>query len=124
MVLAMLRDLIPLLFLMVVSSMLLTRLMAMLAMLLMSPMMELLSTQMPLHLTMLPLSLPMLVNKKHKRKHNKDNSFDTDKSALHHFHKGLLQMDKTGFVYLYIFISYNKNEINNKTFIAETRLGL
>merc|ERR1719312_273287 len=75
MVLAMLRDLIPLLFLMVVSSMLLTRLMAMLAMLLMSPMMELLSTQMPLPLTMLPLPLPMLVNKKHKRKHNKDISW-------------------------------------------------
>merc|ERR1712128_243171 len=58
MVTEMLRDLTLLLFLMAVPSMLTTRLMVMLAMLLMLPMMELLSTQMPQHLTMLPPSLP------------------------------------------------------------------
>merc|ERR1719187_2616252 len=71
MVLAMLRDLTLLLFLMAVPSMLPTRLMDMLAMLLMLPMKALLSTQMPLHLTRLPLSLPMLVKKDRGKRHQK-----------------------------------------------------
>merc|ERR1712025_1498301 len=70
----MLRDLIPLLFLMAVPSMLPTRLMAVLLML---PMKELLSTQMPLHLTRLPLSLPMLV-KKDKKKLTNNNTRHTE----------------------------------------------
>merc|ERR1740128_598899 len=56
---------------MVVPSMLTTRLMVMLDMLLMLPMMELLSTQMPQHLTMLPQSLPTPGNKADKERGTK-----------------------------------------------------
>merc|ERR1711887_328421 len=59
MVLVMLRDPTQLLFLMVVSSTLTTRLMDMLDMLLMSPMMELLSTQMPLPQLLLLQPMPV-----------------------------------------------------------------
>merc|ERR1712128_283325 len=71
MVTEMLRDLTLLLFLMAVPSMLTTRLMVMLDMLLMLPMMELLSTLMPQHLTMLPQSPPMLGNKADKERGTK-----------------------------------------------------
>merc|ERR1712106_13734 len=68
MVTEMLRDPTLLLFLMAVPSMLTTRLMVMLDMLLMLPMMELLSTPLPQHLTMLPQSLPTPGNKADKER--------------------------------------------------------
>merc|ERR1712106_556269 len=71
MVTEMLKDLTLLLFLMAVPSMLTTRLMVMLDMLLMLPMMGLLSTQMPQHLTMLPQSLPTPGNKADKERGTK-----------------------------------------------------
>jgi hypothetical protein len=71
MVLVTLLDLTPLLFLMVVPSMLTTRLMAMKDMLLMLPMKELLSTLMLLWLTRLPQFLLMLVRKHMSQEHTR-----------------------------------------------------
>merc|ERR1712106_179449 len=106
MVTEMLRDLTLLLFLMAVPSMLTTRLMVMLDMLLMLPMMELLSTQMPQHLTMLPQSPPTPGNKADKERginivKNKRQKRDNTKITLQQFGRSRL---KTNFTYLFIFI--------------------
>merc|ERR1712106_1185327 len=102
MVTEMLRDLTLLLFLMAGPSMLTTRLMVMLDMLLMLPMMELLSTQMPQHLTTLPQSPPMPGNKTDKE--SRLYRQKTEKLLSQQFRCSGLNTDKMFYLFIHIYL--------------------